>query len=304
MELVLILVAAALRLGGGAGYALAVVRGRARPNPVTWFCWALAPLVAFAAQAQDGLDPRAWMTLVLALGPLTIFATSVLRGRSLGNVTRFDLACGGLALLGIVAWQVTSNPAVALGFAIAADLAGAAPTLRCAYRRPRAEYPLPYLLSAVSMVVVLLTVADWQFVQYAFPVYILAINATIFGVVTLRGTGPLRQPVYVPFLERRVDLEYDVDGAPLDGGRHYVLRVSALPRARLAWSVTARTDEASSSVRDAADVYFGPSRPPGADGNWIRTVPGEAWSATFHVYGPGHDAFDRSWALDALTPVG
>jgi len=300
MESILILVAAALRLGGGAGYTLAVVRGRARPNPVTWFCWALAPLVAFAAQAQDGLDPQAWMTLVLALGPLTIFVTSVLRQRSLGNVTRFDLACGGLALLGLVAWQVTSDPAVALVFAISADLAGAAPTLRCAYRRPRAEYAVPYLLSAVSMVLVLVTVTDWRFVEYVFPVYILAINAVIFGVVALRGTGPSRQPVYVPFVERRVDLEHDAHGVPLDGGRHYVLRISARPLARLGWSVTAH----SVSVRDAADVYFGPTPPAGVDGNWIRTVPGHAWSATFHVYGPGHDAFDGSWALDTITPVG
>ena len=67
MESVLILVAAALRLGGGAGYTLAVVRGRARPNPVTRFCWALAPLVAFAAQAQDGLDPQAWMTFIFGV---------------------------------------------------------------------------------------------------------------------------------------------------------------------------------------------------------------------------------------------
>jgi len=292
-----ILVAVALRLAGGAGYTLAVVRGRARPNPVTWFCWALAPLVAFAAQAQDGVNAQAWMTLVLALGPLTIFVAAVVRGRSWGTLTTFDLACGLLALAGVAAWQATDSPASALGFAVAADLAGAAPTLRAAYRRPRAELAVPYLMSAVSMVVVLLTITEWTFVAVAFPAYILAINSTIFAVVAHRGAARRTRPVYVPFVERRLDLGFDVDGNRLDGARHYVLRIATRPEARLSWTVATQAAE----VHSAAEVHFGPDRPVDADGAWIRTVPGEHWSASFHLRGPDRDGFDHAWALEAIT---
>ena len=62
--------AMALRMAGEARYVAAVLRGQARPNPVSWFCWALAPVVAFAAQLSHGLRPTEWMTLVIAIGPV------------------------------------------------------------------------------------------------------------------------------------------------------------------------------------------------------------------------------------------
>jgi hypothetical protein len=157
-----VFVAVFLRLTGGAGYLVAVMRGRATPNPVTWLCWGLAPLVAFAAQVQDGVGAQDWMTLVLAVGPLAILVMSLAKGRSRWAVSGFDLSCGFLALTGLFGWYVTRSPLVALLFSILADLAGGVPTVLKAYRRPLTEYATPYLLSMISMVVTLLTIPDWS----------------------------------------------------------------------------------------------------------------------------------------------
>jgi uncharacterized protein DUF1214 len=313
-----ILVAVALRLAAGAGYAVAVVRGRARPNPVTWLCWGLAPLVAFAAQVPDDLDAAAWMTLLLAAGPLVIFALSVLRQRSWGSVTAFDVACGLLAAAGVAAWQATDNPAVAVLFAIAADLAGATPTLRAAYRHPYDECAPPYLLSAASMVVTLLTLTDAAFTGYAFPAYILAVNTALFGLIVL-GRAGLTSPAYVPFVERTVDADRDVHGDPLDGGRDYLLTVAAHPRSRMTWTVTAyaagtgrridavRLDadpRATHPLGDGAlDVHVGPTRP-AAGATWIPTAAGHGWFAEVRAYGPDLPYADRTWTLAAIAPAG
>lgn len=172
-----------LRILSGLDYLLATLKGDARPNPVTWLCWGLAPLVAFLAQLQKTIEPTAWMTLALSVGPLLIFIVSVTKGER-WKVTRFDILCGGSAAVGIVLWQVTSDPILALTFGILADILGGVPTVRKAFSAPQSEKAVPYLLSMASMCVTILTIHNWRFLDYAFPVYILMINTLIYLLIT------------------------------------------------------------------------------------------------------------------------
>jgi hypothetical protein len=182
-----IVVAIILRVAAGLGYLIATWRGVVQPNPVSWLFWGMTPLVAFAAQVQDGPTPQAWVTLTLGASPLLVFVLSVAR-KSRWRVGRFDALCGGFAALGVVLWQITSDPVHAILFSILADVLASIPTLLKAYRAPSSERALPYFVSMVSMTVTLLTVSDWKLMEFAFPLYILLINTSIFGVVRLRST--------------------------------------------------------------------------------------------------------------------
>jgi hypothetical protein len=44
---------AALSMLGAASYCRETLHGRVRPNRVSWLLWAVAPLIAFAAQVSD-----------------------------------------------------------------------------------------------------------------------------------------------------------------------------------------------------------------------------------------------------------
>ncbi|MEU1226198.1 DUF1254 domain-containing protein [Streptomyces sp. NPDC005828] len=110
----------------------------------------------------------------------------------------------------------------------------------------------------------------------------------------------------------------DADGAYLDGGRTYRLRVPLPVPQTLFWSVTAYDAATRSEVvaeqgqaalrslfdkldpdgADHVDLYFGPTEPAEADGRWIQTVPGRGWFAYFRIYGPEQAAFDDSWRPD------
>lgn len=175
-----ILIAIALRLLGGANYLLATWRGRVKPNAVTWFFWGIAPLIAFTAQIQEGVGIAAWMSLGLAVGPLAICCVSIIRRDARWKITRFDFACGLFAIAGLILWQLTDNPLIAIWFAIAADIAGGVPTIRKTYKRPDTEKPLPYFLTIVSMAITLLTIQTWNIASAAFPIYILLINIVLF----------------------------------------------------------------------------------------------------------------------------
>lgn len=169
-----------IRLLSGADYLLATWRGRVQPNAITWFFWGLAPLIAFVAQLQEGVGLEAWVSLGLAIGPLAIFSVAVIRHDARWKITYFDILCGFCAAIGLILWQITNDPLVAIWFAIVADIFGGIPTMRKIYTHPHTEKALPYFLSMISMVITLFTITNWQFANYAFPVYILCINTVLF----------------------------------------------------------------------------------------------------------------------------
>jgi hypothetical protein len=187
LDPVFISVAIALRLWAGVDYFVATLKGQVKPNPVTWLFWGLAPLVAFAAQAQHGLEPASWVTFVLGLGPLLIFGATLTKNkRQRWKVSIFDVLCGASAAIGIVLWQATNDPAMALTFGIIADILGGIPTVYKAYARPDSEKAFPYFLSLCSMIVTLLTIQQWNYLTVGFPAYIFCINALIAGLIFTR----------------------------------------------------------------------------------------------------------------------
>lgn len=179
----------AIRLVGGTQYAWGVLVGKARPNPITWFLWGLTPLIAFFAQLQNGLSTQAGVLLALATTPLIISAIALIKYRSREHFTPFSITCGGLALLGIVLWQITDIPELAIVFSIVADIFATLPTLQKAYHDPASEYAWPYMLSMISMVIALLAIREWSFLVYAFPLYMLCINMACFSFAAF----PLKQ---------------------------------------------------------------------------------------------------------------
>lgn len=177
-----IFLAILLRLISGADYLYATWRGQVQPNAVTWFFWGVAPLIAFIAQLQEGVGLEAWMSLGLAVGPLAICIMAIVRRDARWKITYFDILCGVFAAAGLLLWQITSDPMIAIWFAIVADIFGGVPTLRKIYVHPHTEKALPYFLTILSMVITLLTISTWQFANYAFPVYILCINVVLFAL--------------------------------------------------------------------------------------------------------------------------
>lgn len=175
-------VAIAIRLGGGLAYARAVIRGRAKPNPITWFFWALTALIVFVAQVVAGVGWGASISFALGLSPLVIFVLSLRHNWSRAHFTPATVTCAVIASVGVILWQLTQDPNLAIIFSIVADFFGSLPTVIKAYQRPQSEVSLPYLLSMLSMVITLLTLTRWGFADFAFPVYIFCINALIFSL--------------------------------------------------------------------------------------------------------------------------
>lgn len=79
---------------GDSTYLLDTIRGRVKPNRVTWFLWGIVPFIAFAAQIDQHIGLVSFMTLAIGIIPILIFLASFLNKKAYWKITKFDLVCG------------------------------------------------------------------------------------------------------------------------------------------------------------------------------------------------------------------
>lgn len=181
-----VFVSVALILLGDLSYLFYTIKGKVRPNKVTWFLWALAPLVAFAAEVKQGVGLSSLTTFAFGAVPLFIFLASFLNKKADWKVTKFDLICGAFSLLGLILWGITKVGNLAILFGIAADGLAAVPTVVKAYQAPETENERVYLFNGLGGVITLLTIKQCDFTHAAFPLYILIGCSTLFLLIKFK----------------------------------------------------------------------------------------------------------------------
>ncbi|HTZ08644.1 MAG TPA: hypothetical protein VMB72_06220 [Acidimicrobiales bacterium] len=189
---------AAIGLAGQAGYVVATLQGRTQPNRVTWLLWALAPLLAFGVEVQEGVGLRSLTTFVFGFGPLAVFLASFANRASVWRLGRLDYVCGALSLGGTAWWLATRQGTVAIGAAVGADALAAVPTLVKSWWRPETEHPSVYVGSFLNGFVTLLTVTTVSAAELTFPLYIVVITAVEVVLVAGRLGPRLRRRALAP----------------------------------------------------------------------------------------------------------
>jgi len=184
-----IIFGAILNFIGSFGYAKDTFNGKTKPNRVTWFLWALAPLIAFFAEINKGVGLASLMTFMVGFGPLMVFVVSFLNKKSVWKICKLDIACGILSVFGLILWFITQEGNLAIVFAILADLFAGIPTIIKSYREPETESYLVFLFSVISATITLLAIKNWNFANYGFPMYILAICLLLFILIKFK-LGP------------------------------------------------------------------------------------------------------------------
>lgn len=177
-----VLLGMAFSLAGSLSYCRAMLRGRARPNRVSWMLWALAPLVAFAAEISEGVGLPSVLTLSVGVGPLCVFLCSFAVRAGRWRIGPVDIACGALSLCAIALWAVSGRGTTAIALSIAADALAGIPTIRKALSSPETEHPLPYLAGVANATITLFTIRHWNFSTAGFPVYILGIATVLYAL--------------------------------------------------------------------------------------------------------------------------
>ena len=171
---------------GSLAYLVDTVKGKVKPNRVSFLLWSIAPFIAFAAQIKQGVGLESLMTFSTGFLPLTTFIASFVNKKAEWKITKFDLVCGALSILGLVLWLITKVGNIAITFSILADALAAIPTLVKAYRYPDTELAWPWIATVFGVVLTLLTINRLTFANSGFIIYILIVNTLIFSLVQFR----------------------------------------------------------------------------------------------------------------------
>ncbi len=181
------IIGAIIGLLGCVGYAWDTVRGKTKPNRVGWSLWALAPLVAFAAELSQGVKLQSLTTFSAGFGPLLVLVASFADRKAYWRISTFDWYCAGLSVLSLALWWITGKGDLAIFFAICADLVACLPTIRKGFTNPETESPGAFIAGFIGVIITMLTIQEWTFANYAFPIYLLIANGAIAGTIIVRG---------------------------------------------------------------------------------------------------------------------
>lgn len=162
-----------------------IFRGSVRPNAVTWSLWVFILVIGLFAQLSTG-----WSLSLIFIGA-DLAATSVVAILSFSkygywNYGIIEWICLVFCIIAVIFWQLTSQPLIAIFFAILADLLAAIPTIVKAYKDPKSEYSPGWFILCLSALLAILSNGKITLDNSLFSAYLLAINGTI-GILAFSG---------------------------------------------------------------------------------------------------------------------
>jgi hypothetical protein len=156
-----------------------ILKGKTKPNLVTWFLWALAPLIGTFLQLKAGAGLATLSVFLAGFFPLIVVALALIKHDGYWEITPFDVFCGIFSLVALVLWVVTKNTDISLLFAILADALAAVPTLVKSWKFPETETALGYMPGIFNSILALLVITKWEFSVYSFQIYFIILNTIL-----------------------------------------------------------------------------------------------------------------------------
>ena len=177
MQNVLIGISSILALVSYIVYAIAILKGEARPHRTTRFVLVGITCLASAALLASASTVAIWLIGAMTIGSVAIFLLSLKYG--MGGFSKIDILCLYLSIAGIVFWKLTSNPLYGIIASIGADMTGQIPMLIKTYTYPESEVWTFYALDVLAAIASLLAIQQWSIQELSYPLYITLLDFTV-----------------------------------------------------------------------------------------------------------------------------
>ena len=166
-------------------YSIDILKGRTKPNVVSWLTWTILLSIATAA-AFAAHEPHA---ALLTLGDTIATGAVLLLGirHGIAKFSWFDGMCQLGAVVGLILWFVLNSPSVAIMSSLLIDLIASVPTFRHAWKRPKEETSITFIAGCLASSLTLLSLSSFGIASLAFPIYLLVNNFIIASIVISRG---------------------------------------------------------------------------------------------------------------------
>jgi hypothetical protein len=147
-------------------YIYSTVKRRTKPNPASWFIWIIVSVMVIGSSYATGATTTLTLLICHGVGTVTTAIVAVKYGKSQWSI--FDKACLAIALSSSIVWWFFSALA-ALLLNIGIEMVGFLPTLRNAYRDPKSEDKLAWILFLSANTANLIAINDWSFAIFIYP---------------------------------------------------------------------------------------------------------------------------------------
>jgi hypothetical protein len=214
------------------------IRSRqAKPHPLSWAM--LASLTMTAAVLQLTSKGAGWGVVPTFLAAVAGYTIAIWAKR-LGytrSITRLDVVCVALAVVGWVIWITADQPKVAVIAISVASVLAFFPTIRKSWAAPYDEPWSKYAVSTVRYLASTLAVKDYMMVTVLYPGLWVGVNAFVVAFLLIRRhyvaaevPASVRQEVQVIHLytsdqRDRIETAYYT---PCCGGPHWDLPAEAV----------------------------------------------------------------------------
>ncbi len=170
-------------------YVRDMLKGRTRPNMVTWLLWTILQIIVIFAQFSAGAS---WSVIILIVMTFNTVLVTILclKGYGYKKYGILDYSCFFLALVTIVVWRITEDPILAIILAVAIDFLAMIPTIVKAYRDPHSEAPFPWFLNVVAGALAALSTTKIDVANLIFPIYYIITDGFVV-ILILRGRRAL-----------------------------------------------------------------------------------------------------------------
>jgi hypothetical protein len=186
-DVALVLISVCFSLFGSYRYISDTIKGTTRPNRVSQSLWAIAPLIGVGAAISSGAGVLTTVrTFMAGFVPLTVLIASFANKTGYWKTTTFDYLCGAFSLIALVLWLVIDLPVYAVLLAALADLFAAIPTLKKSWTNPESETGMAYIMSLLSVLVIIPTIHVFDIQNTAFQIYLLFIDVALIYCIYRR----------------------------------------------------------------------------------------------------------------------
>ncbi len=174
MKETLSILAALIAIAAYAPYARDIYKDKVKPARSARIMFVLLLTVTLLQQNQLHSGWLLAITLGDWAGCVAILLLALKRG--VGGLSKVDLACYGLLIVGVMVWQATGNALLALHLSVVTDVIAFTPTLLKTWHQPWTETPLFFVLGGAAPFINIIGAGKYSYGILLFPVYLGLIN--------------------------------------------------------------------------------------------------------------------------------
>jgi hypothetical protein len=119
--LILGIFAGVLQIFATIPYLFSIVRGSTRPNLISWILWTVTVSITLVAQMSAGASWSVFLLVGAVVCNLAVVFLCI-KGYGYKEFGKIDILTLILAVAAITGWLISSNPVVAIIFAVVADI--------------------------------------------------------------------------------------------------------------------------------------------------------------------------------------